>query len=87
LDFKTDLKLRQALKEYTADATVIMIAQRVGTIMHANQILVLDEGKIVGRGTHGELLKNCPAYFEIASSQLSENLDITNGEGAVNEHA
>jgi len=69
LDFKTDATLRKALKEHTADATVIVIAQRVGTIMNAEQILVLDEGQIVGRGTHEELLTNCPAYHEIASSQ------------------
>ena len=69
LDFQTDAKLRKALKEHTADATIIVIAQRVGTIMNAEQILVLDEGKIVGRGTHEELLVSCPAYHEIASSQ------------------
>jgi len=69
LDFKTDASLRKALKEHTADATVIVIAQRVGTIMNAEQILVLDEGQIVGRGTHDELLESCPAYNEIASSQ------------------
>ncbi|MCL2528271.1 MAG: ABC transporter ATP-binding protein/permease [Defluviitaleaceae bacterium] len=69
LDFKTDASLRKALKEHTADATVIVIAQRVGTIMNAEQILVLDEGQIVGRGTHEELLVSCPAYHEIASSQ------------------
>ena len=69
LDFQTDAKLRKALKEHTAQATVIVIAQRVGTIMNAEQILVLDEGKIVGRGTHEELLVSCPAYHEIASSQ------------------
>jgi ATP-binding cassette subfamily B protein len=69
LDFTTDAKLRRALKEHTADATVIVIAQRIGTIMNAEQIIVLDEGKIAGRGTHEELLKTCPAYHEIASSQ------------------
>ncbi|MCL2204527.1 MAG: ABC transporter ATP-binding protein/permease [Defluviitaleaceae bacterium] len=69
LDFTTDAKLRRALKEHTADATVIVIAQRIGTIMNAEQIIVLDEGKIVGRGTHEALLKTCPAYHEIASSQ------------------
>ncbi len=72
LDFKTDMKLRRALKEHTAASTVIIVAQRVSTIMKAEQIIVLDEGKIVGRGTHSELLKNCPQYYEIASSQLSE---------------
>jgi len=69
LDFQTDAKLRQALKQHTANATVIVIAQRVGTIMGAEQIIVLDEGRIVGRGTHEELLGTCPAYYEIASSQ------------------
>ena len=72
LDFKTDLTLRKALKEHTGASTVIIVAQRVSTIMKAEQIIVLDEGKIVGKGTHAELLKNCPQYYEIASSQLSE---------------
>jgi ATP-binding cassette subfamily B protein len=70
LDFKTDATLRRALKEHTAGLTVILIAQRVGTIMEADQIIVLHEGRIVGRGTHRELLHNCPPYYEIASSQL-----------------
>ncbi|MCL2839825.1 MAG: ABC transporter ATP-binding protein/permease [Defluviitaleaceae bacterium] len=69
LDFQTDAKLRKALKEHIGNATVIVIAQRVGTIINAEQILVIDEGKIVGRGTHETLLKSCPAYHEIASSQ------------------
>jgi len=69
LDFQTDARLRKALKEHTAEATVIVIAQRVGTIMNAEQILVLDEGQVVGRGTHNELLESCPAYHEIAASQ------------------
>jgi len=73
LDFQTDARLRQALKQHIAGATVIVIAQRVGTIMGAEQILVLDEGRIVGRGTHSELLQTCPAYFEIASSQGAVN--------------
>jgi len=72
LDFKTDFKLRKALKEHTGASTVLIVAQRVSTIMKAEQIIVLDEGRIVGRGTHAELLKNCPQYYEIASSQLSE---------------
>lgn len=72
LDFKTDAKLRKALKGYTGGATVLMVAQRVSTIMHAEQIIVLDEGKIVGAGTHHELLRSCPTYYEIASSQLSK---------------
>ena len=69
LDFQTDTKLRKALKEHTGDATVIVVAQRVGTIMNAEQIIVLEEGKIVGKGTHSQLLANCPAYNEIATSQ------------------
>jgi ATP-binding cassette subfamily B protein len=69
LDFQTDAKLRRALKEHISNAVVIVIAQRVGTILNAEQILVLEEGKIIGRGTHEELLKNCPEYLEIASSQ------------------
>lgn len=72
LDFKTDATLRAALHEHTSDATVLIVAQRVSTIMNADQILVLDHGKVVGKGTHEELLKNCPTYYEIASSQLSK---------------
>lgn len=72
LDFKTDVTLRKALKDYTGSSTIIIVAQRVSTIMHADQILVLDMGKIVGCGTHSELLKACPEYYEIASSQLSQ---------------
>lgn len=72
LDFKTDAKLRQALKQEVKDAVVMIVAQRVSTIMDANQIIVLDEGKMVGKGTHRELLKTCPVYYEIAASQLSE---------------
>jgi len=72
LDFKTDATLRHALKAHTGNSTVLIVAQRVSTIMGAEQIIVLDEGKIVGMGTHKELLKNCPPYFEIASSQLSK---------------
>ena len=72
LDYKTDVKLRNALKEKTAESTVLIVAQRISTILHAEQILVLDDGKIVGKGTHRELLKNCEEYYQIASSQLSE---------------
>lgn len=72
LDFKTDAALRRGLKKQTGESTVIIIAQRVGTIMGAEQIIVLDEGRIVGRGTHRELLRKCPQYFEIASSQLTK---------------
>lgn len=72
LDFKTDAKLRQELKEKMKEATILIVAQRVSTIMNAEQIIVLDQGKVVGKGTHEELLKNCPTYYEIASSQLTK---------------
>ena len=72
LDFKTDAKLRRALTKYTENAVVLIVAQRVSTIMNAEQIIVLDEGKIDGKGTHKELLKTCPEYREIAESQLSK---------------
>lgn len=72
LDYKTDRTLRSVLKKETAGVTNLIVAQRIGTIMDADQIIVLDEGRIVGRGTHRELLKNCPVYKEIAMSQLSE---------------
>lgn len=72
LDYKTDVTLRKALKEKTEDSTVLIVAQRISTILHAEQIIVLDEGEIVGKGTHKELLKNCETYYQIASSQLSE---------------
>lgn len=72
LDYKTDTELRAALKKYTGDSTVLIVAQRVSTIRQAEQIIVLDEGKVVGIGTHEELLQNCPTYYEIASSQLSK---------------
>lgn len=72
LDYKTDAALRKAIKEEIADSTVIIVAQRISTIMHAEQILVLDEGRIVGKGTHQELLKNCEVYQQIAASQLSK---------------
>ena len=70
LDFKTDAKLRGALRQYTGNSTVFMVAQRVATIMQADQILVLDQGRVVGRGTHKQLLRSCPVYREIAESQL-----------------
>ena len=73
LDFKTDARLRAALKKETADATVIIVGQRVATIMDADRIIVLDEGRIAGIGTHKELYKNCEVYQEIVHSQLSEN--------------
>ncbi|MDY2663081.1 MAG: ABC transporter ATP-binding protein [Bariatricus massiliensis] len=72
LDYKTDITLRTALKQKTQDSTVIIVAQRISTILHAEQIIVLDEGKVAGIGTHKELLKSCEAYYQIAASQLSE---------------
>lgn len=72
LDYKTDSVLRKELKKYTKDATSLIVAQRIGTIMNADQIIVLDEGVVVGKGTHKELLKNCEVYKQIALSQLSE---------------
>ena len=72
LDFKTDAQLRAALKQETNDSGVIIVAQRISTILDADQIIVLDEGRIVGKGTHKELLDNCLIYQQIANSQLSE---------------
>ena len=72
LDYKTDVTLRRALAEKTSGSTVLIVAQRISTILHAEQIIVLDEGKVAGKGTHAELLKNCPVYREIAESQLSK---------------
>jgi len=72
LDFETDYKLREELKTITKNSTVIIVAQRIGTMLHADKIVVLDNGKIVGIGKHKELLKNCKIYREIANSQLSE---------------
>lgn len=72
LDYKTDVKLRNALKEKTKESTVLIVAQRISTILHAEQIIVLDDGKVAGKGTHRELLKNCEEYYQIATSQLSE---------------
>ena len=83
LDYKTDVTLRRALKAQTDNATVIIVAQRISTVLHANQILVLDEGKLVGKGTHAQLMVNCPEYQEIARSQLSQKelaLDTLNTE-------
>ena len=77
LDYKTDVALRRALKAQTDNATVILVAQRISTVLHANQILVLDEGRLVGKGTHAQLMASCPAYQEIARSQLSQKeLDL-----------
>ncbi|MCH5276116.1 MAG: ABC transporter ATP-binding protein, partial [Lachnospiraceae bacterium] len=81
LDYKTDAALRKALGEKVKDATVIIVAQRINTILHADQILVLDNGSIVGMGTHEELLKSCETYREIAHSQLSE-AELKGGKGA-----
>lgn len=72
LDFKTDAVLRKELKKETTQSIVMVVAQRISTIMDADKIIVMDEGKVVGEGTHRELLKNCPIYYEIAASQLSE---------------
>ena len=72
LDYKTDKKVRENLKEGLAGATTLIVAQRIGTIMDADKIIVLDNGKAVGAGTHRELLENCPVYREIALSQLSK---------------
>ena len=72
LDYKTDVALRRALKAQTDNATVIIVAQRISTVLHANQILVLDEGRIVGKGTHAQLMESCSEYQEIARSQLSQ---------------
>ena len=81
LDYKTDVALRRALKEETGDSTVIIVAQRISTVLHANQILVLDEGRIVGKGTHAQLMESCPEYQEIARSQLSnKELNLKGGE-------
>ena len=72
LDFKTDAALRQALKDKLSGATIVIVAQRVGTIKNADNIIVLDDGEIVGQGTHEQLLASCPVYLDIAKSQLSE---------------
>ncbi|MEG1394778.1 MAG: ABC transporter ATP-binding protein [Clostridia bacterium] len=72
LDFKTDAQLRRAISEELGNVTVIIVAQRVGTIKNADQIIVLDDGRIVGKGKHSDLLHTCPTYRAIASSQLSE---------------
>ena len=71
LDYKTDARLREALAQNEKDAALVVVAQRIATIMRADQIIVLDEGRVVGQGTHEELLRSCPAYLEIAQSQLS----------------
>lgn len=86
LDLKTDAALRKALAKKTGNATVIIVAQRISTILHAEQILVLDDGKIVGKGTHEELLRSCETYQQIAKSQLSaKELGLEEGGGSANE--
>ena len=85
LDYKTDVALRKALKEHTSDSVVLIVAQRISTILHAEQIVVLDEGKIVGKGTHEELLKTCEVYQQIAMSQLSEE-ELTGKLGEEETH-
>jgi ATP-binding cassette, subfamily B, multidrug efflux pump len=72
LDFKTDVAVRKALSENIKNSTILIVAQRISTVLNAEQILVLDNGKIVGKGTHKELLKNCQVYRDIAESQLSK---------------
>ena len=72
MDYKTDVTLRKALQEHTSNSVVLIVAQRISTILHAEQIIVLDEGRVAGKGTHKELLQNCEVYRQIAMSQLSE---------------
>ncbi|MDL2319306.1 ABC transporter ATP-binding protein/permease, partial [Eubacteriales bacterium OttesenSCG-928-A19] len=81
LDYRTDVALRRALGERVKDATVIIVAQRISTILHADQILVMEDGRIVGKGTHEELMASNEAYQEIARSQLSE-AELKGGKGA-----
>ena len=79
MDYKTDSVLRKKIKKYTkGEATILIVAQRIGTIMNADKIIVLDEGKIAGMGTHKELLENCEVYKQIALSQLSKE-ELENG--------
>lgn len=91
LDYKTDSVLRQELADRAGDAAIVIVAQRIATIMHADEILVLDDGRIVGRGTHEELLRSCPEYLEIAKSQLSAKElgldDAANEASALNANA
>ena len=85
LDYKTDVTLRQALARETKGSTTLIVAQRISTILHADQIVVLDEGRVVGTGTHEELLESCPVYLQIAKSQLSED-DFVKARGEAAEH-
>ena len=80
LDYKTDKTLRKALNDKLGNSTIIIVAQRISTILHADNIIVLDEGKIAGMGTHEELLNSCETYKEIAKSQLSASLEVLNNE-------
>ena len=81
LDYKTDARLREELARTQKEAAIVVVAQRIATIMHADQVVVLDDGQVVGQGTHEELLRSCPAYLEIAQSQLSaEELGLTQEE-------
>ena len=86
LDYKTDAILRQELSRKITDRTVFIVAQRIATIMHADHIVVIDEGRVVGQGTHEELLYNCEEYREIALSQLSEE-ELFGSEGAPEAHS
>ena len=79
LDFKTDAAVRAALKDAARDAAVLVVAQRISTVMHAEQILVLDDGELAGKGTHEELMKSCEVYRQIALSQLSKE-ELGNGK-------
>ena len=81
LDYKTDARLREELARTQKEAAIVVVAQRIATIMHADQVVVLDDGQVVGQGTHEELLRSCPAYLEIAQSQLSaKELGLTQEE-------
>ena len=81
LDYKTDARLREELARTQKEAAIVVVAQRIATIMHADQVIVLDDGQVVGQGTHEELLRSCPAYLEIAQSQLSaKELGLTQEE-------
>ena len=75
LDYRTDAQLRRAVREHHGDATLIVVAQRVSSIMGLDEILVMDEGRVIGRGTHAELLENCPVYREIQQTQMSEGAE------------
>ena len=86
LDYKTDVALRRALKAETGDATVIIVAQRISTVLHANQILVLEDGRIVGKGTHAQLMESCPAYQEIAPQPAEQQRAGPERRGSLMPH-